>query len=91
MPSLNKSSGSPNSSAGKESTCNEGVTQEVGSIPELGRYPVGRSGNPLQYSCLKKSHKHRGLIGYSPKGCKESNTTGQLNTHAVNKSSTPTT
>ena len=25
---------------------------EVGSIPELGRFPEEGSGNPLQYSCL---------------------------------------
>ena len=89
MPSLNKSSGFPDSSAGNESTCNVGDTGKVGSIPELGRSPGGRNGNPLQHSCLKKFHGQT-LTGYSPKGCKESNTTGQLNTHALNKSSTPT-
>ena len=26
---------------------------DVGSIPELGRSPGGRHGNPLQYSCLE--------------------------------------
>ena len=35
--------------SGKESTCNAGDT---GSIPGSGRYPGGRHGNPLQYSCL---------------------------------------
>ena len=25
---------------------------DVGSIPGLGRFPGGRNGNPLQYSCL---------------------------------------
>ena len=28
------------------------------------------SGNPLQYSCLEKSHGQRSLAGYSPWGCK---------------------
>jgi len=26
-------------------------TQETGLIPGLGRFPAGRYGNPLQYSC----------------------------------------
>ena len=29
------------------------------------------NGNPLQYSCLKKSHGQRTLVGYNPKGPKE--------------------
>ena len=37
-------------SDGKESTCNVG---DLGSIPGLGRFPGGRHGNPLQYSCLE--------------------------------------
>ena len=36
-------------------------------------------GNPLQYSCLENPHGQRGLMGYSPLGCKESDTTEQLN------------
>ena len=32
----------------------------------------------LQYSCLKKSHGHRNLAGYSPWGLKELDTTEQL-------------
>ena len=37
------------------------------------------SGNPLQYSCLEKSHGWRSLVGCSPWGHKESDTTEQLN------------
>ena len=44
------SSGFPGGSDGKESACNAG---DLGSIPELGRSPGGRHGNPLQYSCLE--------------------------------------
>ena len=33
--------------------------RDVGSIPELGRSPGGRHGNPLQYSCLE-NHMDRG-------------------------------
>ena len=38
----------------------------------------GENGNPLQYSCLEKSHGGRSLVGYSPWGCKESDTTEPL-------------
>ena len=39
-------------SDGKESACNAG---DQGSIPESGRCPRKRNGNPLQYSCLESS------------------------------------
>ena len=42
--------GFPDSSAGKESTCNAG---DLGLIPGLGRSPEEENGNPLQYSCLE--------------------------------------
>ena len=45
--------GFPDGSVGKESTCNAGDTGDAGSIPGSGRFPGGRKGNPLQYSCLK--------------------------------------
>ena len=44
--------GFPDSSAGKESSCNAG---DPGSIPGLGRSPGEGNGNPLQYSCLENS------------------------------------
>ena len=45
-----KNWGFPNSSVGKESTCNAG---DLASIPGLGRYPEEGTGNPLQYSFLE--------------------------------------
>ena len=39
----------PGGSDSKESVCNSG---DPGSIPESGRSPGERKGNPLQYSCL---------------------------------------
>ena len=33
----------------KESACNAG---DLGSIPELGRFPGEENDNPLQYACL---------------------------------------
>ena len=49
----------PNGSAGKESICSAGDTGDTGLIPASGRSPGVGNGNPLQYSCLKKS-KGRG-------------------------------
>ena len=40
----------PCSSVGKESACNAG---DPGSIPESGKSPGERNGNPFQYSCLE--------------------------------------
>ena len=42
----------PDSSVGKESTCNAG---DLGSIPGLGKAPGEGKGYPLQYSCLEHS------------------------------------
>ena len=48
-----------------------GDIRDVGSIPESGRCPGGRHGNPLQYFCLENPHGQRSLVGYSPYGHKE--------------------
>ena len=57
----------PNSSVGKESTCNVG---DLGSIPGLGRSSGEGKGYPLQYSGLENS-----MDCVSSMGCKESVTT----------------
>ena len=67
----------PGSSAGKESVCSAG---DPGSTPGLGRSPGEGIGYTLQYSCLENAHGQRSLEGYSPWGCKESETTEQLST-----------
>ena len=69
----------------KESSCNAG---DLGSIPGLGRSPGGGHGNPLQYSCLENPQGQRGLVGYSPWGCKESDTT-ELTKHRSFRSKQP--
>ena len=56
--------GFPDSSVGKESTCNAG---DPGSIPWLGRFPGEGKGYPLRNSGLQNST--------SPWGCKESDMT----------------
>ena len=61
----------PGGSEDTASACNSG---DLGSIPGLGGSPGEGNGNPLQYSCLER----RSLVGYSPRGRKESDTTEQL-------------
>ena len=69
--------GFPGGSEGKESACN---SEDLGSIPGLGRSPGGGHGNPLQYSCLENIHGQRSLVDYSPWGRKESDMTERLST-----------
>ena len=52
---------------------------DAGSISGLGRSHGGRNGNPLQYSYLENPHGQGSLVGHSPWGCKESDTTERLN------------
>ena len=52
--------------------------EDMGFIPELGRFPGGENDNPLQYSCLENS-MDRG--GYSFGGCKELYTTDHAHTY----------
>ena len=42
------------------------IHRDAGSVSGSGRSPGGRHGNPIQYSCLEKSHDQRSLAGYSP-------------------------
>ena len=37
----------------KNLSANAGNVRDMGSIPELGRFPRGGHDNPLQYSCLE--------------------------------------
>ena len=64
--------GFPGDSDNKESTCS---VRDFGSNHGLGRSPGGGHGNPLQYSCLENPHGQRNLVGYSPWGRKEEDTT----------------
>ena len=54
---------------------------DPGSIPGLGRSLGEKSGHPLQYSCLENPQGQRSLVGYSPWGHKESDTTERLTLH----------
>ena len=59
-------------SAGRQSTCSAGDTEDMGLIPGSGTTPGGGHSNPFQYSCLENSTGQRSLVGYSSKGRKES-------------------
>ena len=67
----------PDGSVGKES----GGIGDRDLIPGWGRSPGEGNGNPLQYSCLVKSHGERSLVGYSPWGHKSQ---AQLNDYTNN-------
>ena len=64
-------------SDGKASAWNAG---DQGSIPRSGRSPGEGNGTPLQYSCLE-NHGWRRLVGYSPWGGKELDTTEWFHFH----------
>ena len=67
-------------SAGKESACNAGDAGDTGLIPGLGKSLEKEMATHSSIS-LGKSHGQRSLVGYSPWGHKESDTTERLNTH----------
>ena len=55
---------------------------DLGSIPGSGRSPGEGNDNPLQNSCLENAMDwRRSLVGYSPWGRKESDTTEPLHFH----------
>ena len=53
-------------------------TGDAGLIPGSGRSPGVENGNPCQYFLSEKFHGQRSLVGYSPRGCKESDMTELL-------------
>ena len=56
----------------------------MGLTPGSGRSPGGGYGDPLQYSCLENPMEERSLVGYSPWGHEESDTTEGLSAHIRN-------
>ena len=66
------SQGLPGGASGKQPACQCRIRKC--SISGSGRSPGEGNGNPLQYSCLEKSHGQRSLAGYTPWDCKELDT-----------------
>ena len=48
---------------------------DLGLTPGSGRSSGEGNGSPLQYSCLENPIDRRSMVGYSPWGSKESDTT----------------
>ena len=64
--------------------------KDAGSIPGSGRsIPWRRKWQPTPVFLPGESHGQRSLVGYSPQGHKESDTTEQLHTHAPEKLRVP--
>ena len=70
--------GFPGGSEVKASACKAG---DPGSIPGSGRYPGEGKWQPTPVFLPGESHGWRSLVGYSPRGRKESDTTEQLHFH----------
>ena len=51
-----------------------GDINDTSPNPGSGRSSGGGHGNPLWYSCPENPHGQRSSVGYSPQGCKESDT-----------------
>ena len=62
----------------KTSPANVGDAGDVGLIPGLGRFPWRREWQPTPVFLPGEFHGQRGLAGYSPKVCKESDTTERV-------------
>ena len=67
--------------SGKESTCQ---SRRPGFDPWVGKVPWRRKWQPTPVFLPGKSHGQRGLVGYSPWGCKESDMTEELSTSQSN-------
>ena len=61
--------------SGKESTCQ---CRSLGFKPWVGKTPWRREWQPTLVSLSRKSHGQKNLAGYSPWGCKKSDTTKWL-------------
>ena len=70
--------GFPGGSEVKASACNVG---DLGLIPGLGRFPWRRKRKPTPVFLPGESHGQRNLVGYSPRGRKESDTPERVHFH----------
>ena len=61
---------------------NVGDARDVGFNPWVGKIPWRRKWEPTPVFLPGEFHGQRSLVGYSPWGCKESDTTERLNTQA---------
>ena len=66
---------------GKESTCQCRKHKRSELEPWIGKIPWRRKWQPTPIFLLRTLHGQRNLVGYSPCGCKELDTTEWLRTH----------
>ena len=67
---------SPGGASGKEPACRR--RKRCGFDPWVRRIPWRRKRQPIPIILPGESHGQKSLAGYSPQGCKESDTTKQL-------------
>ena len=68
---------------GGSSTCQRRRWRRHGFSPWVGKIPWRRKWQPTPVFLSGKSHGQRSLVGYSPWGCQESDTTEWISTQAV--------
>ena len=71
--------GLPRWLSSKESACQCKRHRRLGLNPWVGKIPSGKKWKPTPVFLPEKFHGQRSLVGYSPGGHKESDTTQQLN------------
>ena len=69
----------------KNPPANAGDLRDTASIPDSGRYPEGRNGNPLQYSCLENSMDREAWRATVHGVAKELDMTEYLSTKGIGK------
>ena len=73
----------PGGSDGKDA-CNTGYPGSIpGFNPWVGKIPWRRTWQPTPVFLPVEFHRQRSLVGYSPWGCKESDTTERLSLHFI--------
>ena len=77
--------GLPTWLSGRESVCQCRIPKRRGFNPWVGKIPWSRKWQHTQIFLPEKFHRQRSLVGYSPWGCKEPDTTEQLSMHAQDR------
>ena len=81
--------GFPGGSEVKESLYQYRGRRRLGFDPWVRKMPWRRAWQPTPVFLPRESHGQRSLEGYSPRGCKKSDTSEQLNTHILPQTALP--
>ena len=68
----------------KNQPVSAGDIRDTGSVPELGRFPGGENGNPLQYSCSENTMERGSLQSTVHRVTKSQTQLRQLSTSEKN-------